>query len=115
MKIISICLGLILGMSVNLYAQNDYDLSQFPNGTTTVSNLKSTYTIQEIRNMMDNADILRNSKNKSKFGFIFTNPTTFEKHLICDDDAVIVIFEYIKKLRQEIVTLKSRLQTAEIP
>ena len=114
MKTISICLGVILGISVSLYAQNNYDLSQFPNGTTTVSTLKSTYTTQEIRNMLDNVDILRNIKDKSKFGFIFTNPTTSEKHLICNDDATVVMFEYIKKLRQEIVTLKSRLQAAGI-
>ena len=113
-KTLIICLGLILTTSL-VFAQNNYDLSQFPSGTMTVSTLKIKYTTQEIRDMLDNVNILRNINDKSKFGFIFTNPTTFEKHLVCDADSTVVIFEYIIKLRQEIVTLKSRMQTAGIP
>lgn len=95
------------------YAQT-YNEDNFA-GTSTVENLKANHTVAQIRNMLEDAEILRNVKNKAEFGFVLTDPNTSGQTLICKSDTTALLFEYIKKLKQEIVTLKQRLQAAGIP
>lgn len=96
------------------YSETTYDLKDYPKGTSTMGNIKSRYTPEKINAMLDNLDILRNINNNSKTGFLFIDPDTQEKNLVCNEESDLVIFEYLKKLRQEINLLKARLQSAGI-
>ena|SRR3990167_3928613 len=100
--------------STTVFSQT-YDLDNFPNGTITVETLRANYTQAQIKNMLENADMSRNVKDRRELGFILNDPNTSEQLLICKNDATVLLFEYIKKLRQRIVTLEQRLQAAGIP
>lgn len=92
------------------YAQTYIESS----GTQTVSLLKSHYTKQEIFNMLRNNEMLRNSSNDKKFGISLTDNTS-KKLLICNEEISPLLFELIKMLENDIIILKSRLNTAGIP
>lgn len=112
MKLLIIILTLFISSTV--FSQT-YDLKDYPNGTTTVESLKSQYTTLVIRNMLDNAELCRKNDEKNRFGMKLQDPNTLKNILISDTDSTLMLFEYIKKLRLEIVNLKQRLQTAGIP
>lgn len=100
-------------ISTNVFGQ-EYNPGAFPSGTSTVEQLKSRYTNQQLKTMLENTGIARNAADRNKLGFVFTDPNNTQI-LICDNDTFVILYEYIKLLRQEITTLKSRLQAAGIP
>lgn len=104
---------MILCSSVS-YAQT-YDLKDYPSGTKTVEVFKAQYTLAKIKQMLDGAELCRNVKEEQRIGMKLQDPDTLENILIGDTGSMLILFECIKKMRQEIVTLKSRLQTAGIP
>lgn len=105
---------LFLFISVNVSAQT-FNPSDFPSGTSTIESIRGEYTLSQIKSMLDNAEIYSQEGNRNKLGIQLTDPITSQKMLLCNADLSIIMFEYIKKLRQEIVNLKQRLITAGIP
>ena len=97
-----------------IFAQT-YNDAEYPKGTSTIQEMKSKYSLPQIKSMLDNSEMYRNADNPNKIGITLTDPGTLEKMIICDIDSTFLMFEYIKKLRQEIITLKQRLQAAGIP
>ena len=92
----------------------EYSPGNFPTGTSTIEQLRSRYTNQQLKTMLENTEISRNATDRNKLGFVFTDPNNAQI-LVCNTDTYVVLFEYIKLLRQEITTLRQRLQAAGIP
>lgn len=92
-----------------------YDLKNYSNGTQTVEVLKSRYSQTQIKKMLENAELCKSIDPKRILGIKLQDENTLENILITDTDSVLMLFEYIKKLKQEIAILNQRLQTAGIP
>lgn len=105
---------LILFTSPVLLAQT-YNLKDYPNGTKTIEVVKSQYTIKQIQEMLNNAELCRNIKEKQKIGMKLQDPNTLENILVSDTDSMFLLFAYLEKLRMEVVNLKQRLVSAGIP
>ncbi len=100
--------------ATSLFAQK-FDMSEYPKGTTTISALKQKYTLSQIKSMLYDSEIYRHVSIQDKIGIGIADPNTLEKIIVCDTDCTLLMFEYVNKLRQEITTLKTRLQAAGIP
>ena len=105
---------IIVFISTNVFSQT-WSPGNFPTGTTTVEELRGNYTGQQLKQMLEAAQIERNEGDRNKLGFVFTDPVNSKQMLVCNNDTYVILFEYIKLLRQEITNLKSRLQAAGIP
>ena len=110
--LIFVCLILCL---ISKASAQTYSDGEFPKGTSTVAEVKSKYSLSQIKSMLDNSEMYRKADNPNKIGITLIDPATAEKMIVCDTDSTFLMFEYIKKLRQEIATLESRLQAAGIP
>ena len=105
---------IIIFITTEAFSQT-YSPGAFVEGTKTVEMLKQRFTNAQIKTMLENADISRNNSDGNRLGFVFTDPLDSKEILVCNGDTYVILFEYIKLLKQEITTLKSRLQTAGIP
>ena len=92
-----------------------YSPGAFSSGTSTIEAVKDRYTADQLKTMLEGTAISRNASDRNKLGFVFTDPNNASEILVCDNDTFVILYEYIKLLRQEITTLKSRLQSAGIP
>lgn len=108
---IAICLVFV---TTTAFSQT-YSPGAFPSGTSTIEALRDRYTNQQLKTMLEGTQISRNALDRTKLGFVFTDPNNSSQILVCDNDTFVILYEYIKLLRQEITTLKSRLQSAGIP
>ena len=113
MKIISIII-LCYCFAFNISAQT-FNPGDYTKGTSTIESIKSKYTLPQIRSMLDSAEIYKSIGGVQRLGIQLTDPVTSENMIICDVDSTMMLFEYNKKLRQEIIILKQRLQIAGIP
>ena len=109
--LIAICLVFI---TTTAFSQT-YSPANFPTGTSTIEALKSRYTAGQLKTMFEGTQISRNDSDRTKLGFVLTDPNNASDILVCDTDTFVILYEYIKLLRTEITTLKSRLQSAGIP
>ena len=110
--LIFICLCCCL---ISKASAQTYSIGEYPRGTSTVQEVKSKYSLSQIKSMLDNSDMYRNVDNPNKIGITLIDPDTSGKMIVCDIDSTFLMFEYIKILRLKITTLELRLQAAGIP
>lgn len=114
MRIIFVFL-IVFGLFMNISFSQTYSPGNFPTGTSTIEALRNNYTSAQLKTMLEGTQISRNTSDRNKLGFVFTDPNNASQILVCDSDSYVILYEYIKLLRQEITNLRQRLQAAGIP